>query len=100
MITQVKTPTDVPAKTQYFIIHMKIARVGIPGDERSLTNPGHGYPEHIDEYNHYDITAADTIEEVQARLATLREQRDGLTNVLVLEGRKLEIAERIVINLV
>jgi hypothetical protein len=36
--------SDIP-DTEHFAI-IEVGSVTIPGDERSKTNPGHGYPEH------------------------------------------------------
>lgn len=47
------TPHDKPApppKTIYAVVYTE--SVFIPGDERSRTNPGHGYPETT---NHYEV---------------------------------------------
>jgi hypothetical protein len=40
----VSKPGDMPAGQHYVIL--RFSTVYIPGDERSRTNPGHGYPEH------------------------------------------------------
>lgn len=37
-------PQDVPEKEHFAILYF--GSIWIPGDERSKTNPGHGYPEH------------------------------------------------------
>lgn len=39
-------PEDVP-KTEHFAI-IEFGSIWVPGDERSRTNPGHGYPEHTE----------------------------------------------------
>ena len=39
---------ELPAESFYAIL--KPESVTIPGDERSRTNPGHGYPEHSVDY--------------------------------------------------
>ena len=40
----VHSPEDLPPGEHHVII--KFGSITIPGDERSRTNPGHGYPEH------------------------------------------------------
>ncbi len=40
----VKSPSDVPDGHHYAILTFKSESIHIPGDERSRTNPGHGYP--------------------------------------------------------
>ena len=38
------SPSDVPQSEHWVIV--EFVAITIPGDERSRTNPGHGYPEH------------------------------------------------------
>jgi hypothetical protein len=47
----VRTPEDIPAGEHWAIITG--SSVLIPGDERSRTNPGHGYPESTESYIEY-----------------------------------------------
>lgn len=43
---------SIPTGPHFAII--RTVSVYIPGDERSRTNPGHGYPEHTEEYISYE----------------------------------------------
>jgi len=43
---------SIPSKEHYAIITTN--KIYIPGDERSRTNPGHGYPEHYQETIDYE----------------------------------------------
>jgi len=43
--------SDIPKEPHFAII--EFTSVYIPGDERSRTNPGHGYPETTEYYSHY-----------------------------------------------
>lgn len=43
--------SDVPVNQHFAIINF--TNVVIPGDERSRTNPGHGYPEHTEHSAEY-----------------------------------------------
>jgi hypothetical protein len=45
------TASHIPITEHWAIIEN--SSVTIPGDERSRTNPGHGYPEHTQEYITY-----------------------------------------------
>ena len=47
------SPKDVPTSQHYVIL--TLSSVTIPGDERSRTNPGHGYPEHSIGYTNYNV---------------------------------------------
>jgi len=52
------TQKDVPTCKHYGIV--TFGKIAIPGDERSRTNPGHGYPEHTEHtatYSAYDKEA-------------------------------------------
>jgi hypothetical protein len=42
---------DIPKGDHYAIIEFKT--ISIPGDERSRTNPGHGYPASTESYSEY-----------------------------------------------
>jgi hypothetical protein len=48
----VKTKEDAPTEPHWAIF--KFSSVRIPGDERSRTHPGHGYPEHTERYVEYE----------------------------------------------
>jgi len=58
---------------QYIIIRNE--SVTIPGDERSRTNPGHGYPEHTDTYQKVEYFTDRA--KWEAEVARLQSQRWG-----------------------
>lgn len=61
---RVKSPYEVPEEPHYAVIVYNQERVTIPGDERSRTNPGHGYPEHtrtFDTFEHWVTTNIDDL---------------------------------------
>ena len=45
--------SDIPDTEHYAII--EVGSIYIPGDERSRTNPGHGYPEHTETTISYQV---------------------------------------------
>lgn len=47
----VKQPSEIPTTEHWAILTSE--SVTIPGDERSRTAPGHGYPEHTENYLSY-----------------------------------------------
>lgn len=49
----VKKPTDIPLVEHYAVF--KGGSIYIPGDERSRTNPGHGYPESTENVIQYEV---------------------------------------------
>jgi len=59
----VKGPGDIPEGHHYAILIFKSQSVHIPGDERSRTNPGHGYPERTETYTSYEMSVTHNREE-------------------------------------
>ena len=51
MIKYCHSKSEVPTASHWAII--KFGQIVIPGDERSRSNPGHGYPEEIKNYVDY-----------------------------------------------
>lgn len=56
---RVEVLSDIPKEPHYVII--KTVSVNIPGDERSRTNPGHGYPAHTEHYVDMYVTSDKSI---------------------------------------
>jgi hypothetical protein len=68
--------SDIPTEDHYAIVCF--VSITTPGDERSRTNPGHGYPEHTDNYATY-IAFADHEEwekEINQRLTSTYGNKD------------------------
>lgn len=62
---------NIPTTQHWAVITTK--QLYIPGDERSRTNPGHGYPEHYEEAINYDVfTDYDKFASRVANLSLLR----------------------------
>ncbi len=53
-LVQCSGPADVPEGRHYAIIIYNTESVTIEGDERSRTNPGHGYPEETRTFNTFE----------------------------------------------
>jgi len=51
---QVKTANDVPSGEHIAVLVYKTHSVYHEGDERSRTNPGHGYPAYTEEINAFE----------------------------------------------
>lgn len=60
---------DKMPKCEHWAI-IRSSSVSIPGDERSRTAPGHGYPEHTDHYITYEAfeTEVDFKKEMESEL--------------------------------
>lgn len=48
-----RNKNDIPSTPHYAIIEFR--NIYIPGDERSQTNPGHGYPAHTETTSEYIV---------------------------------------------
>lgn len=66
-----KAPSDIPSGHHYAILVFKSQSVFIPGDERSRTHPGHGYPERTENYDtfeyHFTEDKEEWVNEIQTR---------------------------------
>jgi len=59
---RVHTKEDVPHGHHYSVLVYKTSSTYVPGDERSRTCPGHGYPEHYEtneSFEHWVTTNRD-----------------------------------------
>jgi hypothetical protein len=52
--SRVKSPKDVPNGKHFAILIFTESTVHVPGDERSRTCPGHGYPAHDETTESYE----------------------------------------------
>ena len=53
---RVNSPDDIPDTDHYAVLVYKTTSTHVPGDERSRTHPGHGYPAHnvtSDSFEHW-----------------------------------------------
>lgn len=57
-VFNVTSVAELP-KGEYFAI-LYPTSITVPGDERSRTNPGHGYPEHREDYWRIEVYAGET----------------------------------------
>lgn len=65
----------------------------VPGDERSRTNPGHGYPEHTVEYT--DVKEFKTEEELKEWI-----EKTTITKYRVVKCFPMEVTKTISVNVV
>ena len=75
-MVRVKEAEKVPQKNHYAILIFTTKSVWVPGDERSKTHPGHGYPEHTDYYETFEYWVADTLDKLKAGIALLEKEKD------------------------
>lgn len=69
------TPAEVPESHHYAIILYSTNNVYIPGDERSRTNPGHGYPERTESYTTTQYTYTHNREEYVTEINNLEHHK-------------------------
>jgi hypothetical protein len=72
-----KTTDELPTEEFYAILTP--TSVTIPGDERSRTNPGHGYPEHS--VDSWDIEVFTNKEDWQNEVVKLTKRNDDFKAV-------------------
>lgn len=66
---------DVPEEPHYMIL--KFESMYIPGDERSRTNPGHGYPAHHERIVKYEVYhTAERLQEAVKELEKSSSRKD------------------------
>jgi hypothetical protein len=89
--------SDLP-KAPFFAL-LKPESVTIPGDERSRTAPGHGYPEHSVDYWSLEVflSKEDLVAEVQ-RLGRSDRHRDVQPIMVTPFGMKIEVSIEVSID--
>lgn len=74
-VKQAESKEQIPKTPHFAMIIFDSESMTIPGDERSRTNPGHGYPEHTVTYSTFKYYYAPEIYQV-ARFIELLEADD------------------------
>ncbi|QIG70155.1 hypothetical protein EVB87_055 [Rhizobium phage RHph_N28_1] len=70
---------------------LEFVNVTIPGDERSRTHPGHGYPESTEQYTKFHVFTS------QQRLEEWLSETRG-SNYVVLAARRIGVKTRAIIE--
>ncbi len=86
-LKQVEKSSDVPKDHHYAILVYKTQSVFIPGDERSRTHPGHGYPEHTETFGTFEHYV--TKDKVLWEKAVTYLVENNKTNMVFFEVNKL-----------
>ncbi len=68
-------PSDIPEGHHYVIIIFSSTSIHIPGDERSRTNPGHGYPARTEKYNTIEYTWTHSRDEWVRQIEVLEREK-------------------------
>lgn len=99
-LKQVKSPSDIPIEDHWAILIFETRSQYIEGDERSRTNPGHGYPAHTETHETFQYWAAMNQADLKMALQYLEAQRkkDSYTRVppySVIQVRKCSVKTEI-----
>lgn len=84
---------DITKDEHYAII--TTGTIWIPGDERSRTNPGHGYPDHTETTIQYDAFA--TVDALKLRLRDMSDSERR--TVRVIKATPVSVQTEIVLHL-
>lgn len=85
---------DLPEGTSWAILEQD--SIYVPGDERSRTNPGHGYPAHTK--NFVRIYAFDSMADFKATLRKLHE-KPGRRTFKAFELKSVRVKTKLVIDI-
>lgn len=87
------TSIDKIPKEPHFAI-IEFSKITIPGDARSRTHPGHGYPESIERYTRYYayFDEAEWLNEIRERI----NYKD--TNFFAIKANPVEITTEVVVK--
>lgn len=69
----------------------------VPGDERSRTNPGHGYPEHTEHYT--EFINLETADELQKWVEREEKSLHGKRKYKVIQYTELEVKTKVEIQI-
>jgi len=84
-VVKVKSPKDVTPKHKYLLVIFKTTTYHVEGDERSRTNPGHGYPAHDDKIDSTETHAFEDLIDLESELVKLYEEERTRNDLLVID---------------
>jgi len=93
-IVRINNPKEMPTANHYAILVFDTKSVWVPGDERSRTNPGHGYPEHTDTYETFEYWATNSLDTLKQGIALLEQGKD-VPKYTVLQATPLSVSTEI-----
>jgi hypothetical protein len=78
---EARSVTDVPDTEHFAILFYEQSSIWVPGDERSRTNPGHGYPEHTEDTSRMRYYVFTDEKKYTDALRTLHEEKPGRKDI-------------------
>lgn len=85
--------TDIPEGRHWAIVSFR--SITIPGDERSRTAPGHGYPESTEDVSNYQIFLNEPA--WRAAIERLTTQQPGSFAALIVD--RLRVTTRVIVEI-
>lgn len=99
-MTRVKGKNDVPTGLHYAILVYKHESVYHEGDERSRTNPGHGYPAHTETFDAFEHYVTQYKNEWLAAIEEFATNEDTKNKFICFEVPKLaKVATKVVVDI-
>lgn len=102
---RVKGPSDIPNGEHYQVIVYKTTSVSHEGDERSRTNPGHGYPAYTETFNVFEQYVSTDEKELKSFIEELEAKKNQPWNYeknlysVVKVAKKIEVKIETVVKL-
>jgi hypothetical protein len=88
-MTPIKAPSDIPRVPHLAALIFKSRNIYHEGDERSRTNPGHGYPAHTETINTIEYVAFKDDEELKEWVTKMETQTLSKPLYQLIEARPL-----------
>lgn len=96
-VTYVEKPEKMPAGEHWAILIFETSSTYVEGDERSRTNPGHGYPAHYETHNSFQYWACADKNALERALAYMQKEAEREAGYrapkpyVVIHARKAEV---------
>jgi hypothetical protein len=99
-LVKISSPNDLIPTHRFLIIIFKSRNIHFEADERSKTNPGHGYPERDEKIETYEFYACVNDESLKLDLEKLFEENKNRKDILVIKiGQIVPVAVSLKIDL-
>jgi len=98
LMKEVKGPTDIPDGEHLTVLIYKTSTQHVPGDERSRTHPGHGYPAHNVTHHHTEHWVTKNKDALLAFVEAIQEDDDAPPFV-VMTAKKATVRVQTVIDI-
>ncbi len=83
-MVKVSSPQDITQKHHFLLLIFKTETHHVEGDERSRTNPGHGYPAHDDIINTTETYVFEDQADLEAKLIKLYDEKRDRKDIVVI----------------